>query len=210
MDLLHIAHGNHDWLTPEEEDAVLQRLAARARVFVRGEAWQVLTQRASKARLQPRELLQRDIVPAAILLVIAESMTPQRLQIGRTRLGTPEGTWPPLSPMSLLPWQYVKWFWQQVPKAVTAFLLDQPYPQTPPAPPVEWVAPEVALSPEAIVQARSLLHAVWHVASPQQQDILRLLLLEESTVAEVAARLRVRRAHVYAQLDRLQAKIQDL
>ena len=148
-------------------------------------------------------------MPAVILLVIAESMTPQRLQIGRTRIGTPEGTWPPLSPMSLLPWQYVQWFWQQVPKAVTAVLLDQPYPQTPPAPPVEWVAPEVALSPEAIVQARSLLHAVWHVASPQQQAILRLL-WDREPVSYIAVHLGISRSSVYTQLARLQAKIQDL
>ena len=71
------------------------------------------------------------------------------------------------------------------------------------------VAPEVALSPEAIVQARSLLRATWDVASPQQQAILRLL-RDEEPVSHIAARLGVSRAHVYAQLARLQAKIQDL
>jgi RNA polymerase sigma factor (sigma-70 family) len=51
---------------------------------------------------------------------------------------------------------------------------------------------------------------MWDVASPQQQDILRLLFLEEEPVGEIAARLGKSRQHVYAQLARLQAKIQAL
>jgi hypothetical protein len=209
MDLYHIAKGDHDWLTPEEQNAALHRLAAQAQVFLAGQARDALAQRAREVHLSPRELLRQQIVLAAVLLVIAESDTSQRLQVGQTRICTPEGRWQPLSPSSLLPWQYMRWFWRQVPKAVTALLLDRPYPQTLRTPTVKRVVHEVVPSPEATVQARSLLRAVWDVASPQQQAILRLL-WDEEPVNHIAALLGISRAHVYAQLTRLQAKSQDL
>jgi DNA-binding CsgD family transcriptional regulator len=208
MDLYHIAQGDHDWLTPEEQNAALHRLAAQAPVFLARQARDALAQRAREVHHSPRELLRQQIVPAAVLLVIAESDTPQLLQIGRTRIPTPEGRWQPLTPSSLLPWQYVQWFWWQVPKAVIALLLDLPYPQTPHAPTRASGMDETVPSPEAAVEARELLRAAWDVASPQQQDILRLL--AEEPVGEIAARLGISRSHVYAQLARLQAKIQAL
>ena len=93
MDLYHIAKGDRDWLTPEEQDAALHRLAAQAQVFLVGQARDALAQRAREVHLSPRELLRQQIVPAAVLLVIAESDTPQRLQVGQTRIRTPEGRW---------------------------------------------------------------------------------------------------------------------
>src|SRR5262249_37647277 len=150
-------------------------LAAQVRVFLAWQARDALAQRARAVHRSPRELLRQQIVPAAVLLVIAESDTPQRLQVGRNRRRTPQGRRPPRSPSPLLPWQYMQWFWRQVPKAVPAHLLGRPYPQTPPAPTVKRVVHEVFPSPEATVQARSLLHAIWDVASPQQQAILCLL-----------------------------------
>jgi RNA polymerase sigma factor (sigma-70 family) len=212
LDLNHIAHGHHDWLTAEEQDAALQCLVAQAPVFLPRQARRALAQRARDAHLQPREQLQRHILPAAVLLVVAESETPQRLQVGRTRIRTAEGAWQPLPPVSLLPWQYVQWFFAQISKAAVALLLDYPYPHphTPRAPIIEQGVCEAAPSPERTVQARSILRAMWDIASPQQRDILRLHFLEGEPVGEIAARLGISRSHVYAQLARLQAKIEAL